>query len=129
MIRKFFKERAKSFGYAFKGIGYTITTQKNAWIHTLATILVILLSFLLSIDTISFIILLIMIGFVWTAECFNTAIETVVNLASPDYHNLAKTTKDVSAGAVLVASLTAAVVGFLILGPPLMQVLVSFFVR
>jgi len=129
MIRKFFRERARSFGYAFRGIGYTLTSQKNAWILTLATILVILLSYLLSIETIPFIILLIMIGFVWTAECFNTAIETVVDLTSPEYHTLAKNAKDVSAGAVLVASLTAATVGFLILGPPLMQVLISFFFR
>ena len=59
------------------------------------------------------------IGFVWTAEFINTALEAVVDLASPDIHRLAQVSKDVSAAAVLVAAITSVVVGLLILGPPL----------
>jgi diacylglycerol kinase len=64
---------------------------------------------------------------VFTAEFINTAIEAVVDLASPVQHPLAKVGKDVGAGAVLIAALAAALVGLLILGPPLWARLVSMF--
>jgi diacylglycerol kinase len=64
-------------------------------------------------------IILLAIAGVWMAEFINTALEAVVDLASPDLHPLAKVGKDVAAAAVLVGSLTAMLVGLLILGPPL----------
>jgi diacylglycerol kinase len=57
------------------------------------------------------------IGFVLVAECFNTAIEFDIDLTSPDYHPYAKYTKDVAAGAVLIASISAAIVGLIIFVP------------
>lgn len=63
--------------------------------------------------------LLAAVAAVWTAELFNTAIERTVDLASPERHELAKAAKDAASGAVLVASLFAAAVGLIVLGPPL----------
>jgi undecaprenol kinase/diacylglycerol kinase (ATP) len=68
--------------------------------------------------------LIVAAGLVWTAELINTALEAAIDLASPQEHSLAKTSKDVSAGAVLLAAAAAALVGILILGPPLLARLV-----
>jgi diacylglycerol kinase len=64
-------------------------------------------------------IIVLTVGLVWMAEFVNTALEAVVDLASPDLHPLAKVGKDVAAAAVLVGACTAVVVGLLVLGPPL----------
>jgi diacylglycerol kinase len=72
-------------------------------------------------------VIVLTIAMVFTAEFINTAIEAIVDLASPDHHPLAKVGKDVGAGAVLVAALAAVVVGLLILGPPLWAKLLLFF--
>jgi diacylglycerol kinase len=66
-------------------------------------------------------ILLLTIALVWTAEFINTALEAVVDLASPQQHPLAKVGKDVGAAAVLIAALTSILIGLLILGPPLWE--------
>ena len=74
-------------------------------------------------------ILILTIGSVWTAEFVNTALEAVVDLASPNIHPLAKVGKDVGAAAVLISAISSAVIGFMLLGPPLLQriqVLLSF---
>jgi diacylglycerol kinase len=113
------KSRAASFGYAFSGIWRLLRTQPNARIHTIATICVVALSAWLGVSRVEWAILALTIGLVWTAEFINTALEAVVDLASPNLHPLAKIGKDVSAAAVLVAAITSVVVGLLILGPPL----------
>jgi diacylglycerol kinase len=64
-------------------------------------------------------VIVLAVGLVWMAEFVNTALEAVVDLASPDLHPLAKIGKDVAAAAVLVGAITAVVVGLLVLGPPL----------
>lgn len=69
--------------------------------------------------------LILAIGLVWSAEFMNTAVEAVVDLASPSRHPLAGAAKDTGAAAVLVAAAAAALVGFLVLGPPLWQKLVT----
>jgi diacylglycerol kinase len=66
-------------------------------------------------------VLLVTIALVWTAEFINSALEAVVDLASPQNHPLAKVGKDVGAAAVLIAALTSVLVGLLILGPPLIE--------
>lgn len=111
--------RIASFRHAFGGLWHTIRTQRNAWIHALATACVIALGVWLSLGRIEWAILALTIGLVWMAEFFNTALEAVVDLASPDIHPLAKVGKDVGAAAVLVTAATSVVVGLLILGPPL----------
>ena len=118
-MRLFLVSRYHSFRHAFRGWGYVLRTQRNAWIHSLVALLVILMGLWLGINAQDWAILVLTIAMVFTAEFINTAIEAVVDLASPAHHPLAKVGKDVGAGAVLVAALAAIVVGLLILGPPL----------
>ena len=118
-IKFFFVSRAHSFRHAFHGLWYVIRTQRNAWIHAVVTILVLLMALWLHLNLRDWAVLFLTIATVWTAEFINTALEAVVDLASPQQHPLAKVGKDVGAAAVLIASLAAILVGLLILGPPL----------
>jgi diacylglycerol kinase (ATP) len=113
------RSRASSFGYAFAGLWHVLRSQRNAWIHAAASIFVILLAALLHVASWDWAILLLAIGLVWMAEFINSALEAVVDLASPDMHPLARVGKDVGAAAVLIAAITSAVVGLIILGPAL----------
>ncbi len=118
-MRSFLRSRLHSFRHAFRGWGYVIRTQRNAWIHTLASTLVVALGLWLRLPRRDWAVLLLTIGLVWTAEFLNTALEAVVDLASPQQHPLARIGKDVGAAAVLIAALIAVLTGLLILGPPL----------
>lgn len=111
--------RVRSFRHAFAGWWYVIRTQKNAWIHAILSVLVLLSALFLRLEARDMAVLILTIGMVWTAEFINTAIEAVVDLASPRHHPLARVGKDVGAAAVLIAAISAAVIGLLILGPPL----------
>jgi diacylglycerol kinase len=126
-LKNFITSRYHSFRYAFHGWGYVLRTQRNAWIHSLVAALVILLGLWLGLTVQDWAILVITIAVVFTAEFINTAIEAVVDLASPVHHPLAKVGKDVGAAAVLVAALAAILVGLLILGPPLWEKLSILF--
>jgi diacylglycerol kinase (ATP) len=118
-MAEFFISRLHAFGHAFKGWWHVIRTQRNAWLHAIITTLVIAVGFWLQISGRDWAVLLLTIALVWTAEFINTALEAVVDLASPQHHPLAKVGKDVGAAAVLIAALTSILVGILILGPPL----------
>ncbi len=111
--------RLDSFRHAFAGWAYVIRTQRNAWIHSLASMGVFGLGLWLGLSSLEWAVIFLTIALVWMAEFINTALEAVVDLASPDLHPLAKVGKDVAAAAVLVGALTAVMVGLLILGPPL----------
>ncbi len=126
-MKRFFISRIYSFGHAFRGWWFVIRTQHNAWIHTIVTTLVILVAFWLRLPARDWAALFVTIALVWTAEFINTALEAVVDLASPHHHPLAKVGKDVGAAAVLIAALTSILVGLLILGPPLWSRLQIFF--
>ncbi len=118
-VKEFFISRYYAFGHAFRGWWYVIRTQKNAWLHAIITTIVVLLASWLQISAQEWAVLVLTIALVWSAEFFNTAIEAVVDLASPVNHPLAKTGKDVGAATVLIAAIAAVLVGLLILGPPL----------
>lgn len=118
-IKAFLYSRIHAFGHAFRGWGHVVQTQQNAWIHSLIASIVIALGVWLELTSRDWAILVVTIAMVFTAEFINTAIEAIVDLASPSHHPLAKVGKDVGAGAVLVAALAAIIVGLLILGPPL----------
>jgi diacylglycerol kinase len=120
-MMSFFRSRLHSFRYAFAGWWYVIRTQRNAWIHALISVLVFALSFWLGIGRRDWAMIIGMIALVWTAEFLNTALEAVVDLASPQQHPLAKVGKDVGAAAVLLAAAAAVLVGILLLGPPLLE--------
>ncbi len=111
--------RLSSFRHAFAGWWFALRTQQNAWIHACASLAVYAVGLWVGLDRVEWAILFLTIGLVWVAEFVNTAIEAVVDLASPDLHPLAKVSKDVGAAAVLVAAFIAVIVGLLILGPPL----------
>jgi len=126
-MRSFLQTRAHSFHNAFAGVWYVLRTQKNAWIHSIATLLVVLFAAWLNLSVRDWAVLILAIGLVWTAELINTAIEVIVDLASPHRHPLAKIGKDVGAAAVVIAAFSAAILGFLILGPPLWDKLSKVF--
>ena len=128
-IGRFFVSRAHSFRHAFRGWWYVIRTQRNAWIHAVITTLVLLVAWWLHLPLRDWAVLFLTIALVWTAEFINTALEAVVDLASPQQHPLAKVGKDVGATAVLIAALTAVLVGLLILGPPLVEEIKLLFNR
>jgi diacylglycerol kinase (ATP) len=115
------RARANSFRHAFAGVGYVLRTQKNSWIHALASLVVVLLGLWLNLSQTDWAIIVLTIAIVWTIEFMNTALEVVVDLAMPEKHQLAKVAKDVSAAAVLISACAAVLVGILIMGPPLWQ--------
>jgi diacylglycerol kinase len=116
-----------SFRYAFAGWWFVIRTQRNAWIHAVFSVLVIAVSLWLGLSPANWALIILSIAMVWTAEFLNTALEAVVDLASPQHNQLAQVGKDVGAAAVLIAAGSAALIGFLILGPPLWQRLSALF--
>ena len=95
-------------------------TQRNARIHLTATLLVLGMGLWLGLSLVEWCLIILSIGMVWMAELSNTVLENVVDLLRPEYHALAKTAKDVKAGVVVVASISAVLVGILVLGPDLL---------
>ena len=118
-MKDFLASRLISFRHAFRGWGYVLKTQQNAWIHSVVTAVVIGMGLWVHLPARDWAVLVLAIAMVFTAEFINTAIEAVVDLASPVHHPLAKVGKDVGAAAVLVSALAAILIGLLILGPPL----------
>ncbi len=109
----------ESFHYAGVGLFYVLRTQRNFRVHCFLTICVLALGIWLRLPADTWATLALTIGRVLIAEIFNTAAETLVDLASPDYHPLAKLVKDLAAGAVLLSAMIAVIVGILLLAPPL----------
>ncbi|MCP3893477.1 diacylglycerol kinase family protein [Bacteroides sp.] len=110
-------KRLKSFGYAAKGIGNVLCCEHNIWIHLIITLLVVAAGFFFDIQRGEWIALVLCIGLVLAAETFNTAIERLVDLVSPNRHPLAGEVKDIAAGAVLICAIAAAVVGLIVFIP------------
>ncbi len=125
-MRSFFKTRFQSFRFAFSGWWYVVRSQQNAWIHVLASITVLLLGIWLNLLPRDWAVIILSVALVWTAEFINTALEAVVDLASPEQHELARTGKDVGAAAVLIAAGSSVLIGILILGPPLWERMQSY---
>lgn len=128
-MSSFFQTRARSFRYAFSGWWYVIRTQRNAWIHAIVSVTVLLVGIWLRLDPHDWAVIILAIALVWTAEFVNTALEAVVDLASPTQQYLARVGKDVGAATVLIASLASALIGLLIIGPPLWERLRILFFR
>ena len=126
-VKEFLSSRITSFRHAFRGWGYVLKTQHNAWIHSVLASAVIAMGLWLGLPPRDWAVLVLAIAMVFTAEFINTSIEAVVDLASPTHHPLAKVGKDVGAAAVLVAALSAILIGLLILGPPLWQKVSGWF--
>ncbi|MDQ5952965.1 MAG: diacylglycerol kinase [Patescibacteria group bacterium] len=110
-------KRIQSFENAFYGLKVFLQTTHNAWIQIVAGILVVWLGFVFNISQTEWLFVVMSIGAVLTAEAFNTALEFDIDLTSPQYHEYAKYTKDVAAGAVLITSTMAVIVGLMIFLP------------
>jgi diacylglycerol kinase (ATP) len=103
-----------SFDYAIRGIVHTLRTQRNMRLHMLAAAVVFLAALWFGISGLELIALVFAVGLVFVCELVNTAVETVVDLATDGYDPLAGIAKDVAAGAVLASALTAVAVGYVV---------------
>ena len=105
------KNHLDSFRYAVEGIVHVFRTQKHMRFHFFIVVLVLSIGLLLRLSRIEMAVLFIVVSGVLVAEMMNTAVESVVDMITQSYHPLAKLAKDIAAGAVLIASTTAAIVG------------------
>jgi diacylglycerol kinase (ATP) len=115
------KARAKSFTFAGRGIWRFFRTEHNAWIHLAATFVIIAFAFLFKLTTIEVICIVFCIAFVWVTEMINTAIEKAMDFISTERHEQIRNIKDMAAGAVLIASITAVIVGSIIFIPKILS--------
>ncbi len=115
------KRLANSFKYASEGIKQSYKGEQNLKIHTFIAILVIVFGFFLKISYLEWLVCLILIGLVLMSEFFNTAIEYVVDLASPRIHPLAKAAKDTASAGVLMMAIISAIIGLIIFVPKLIE--------
>ena len=104
----------ESFNYAVEGIIHVLRTQRNLRIHFLAAILVFGGAIAVGVSRLQLIALVLAIAFVLVAEMLNTAIEGVIDVSTTSFNPNAKLAKDIAAGAVLIASITAVAIGFLV---------------
>lgn len=114
---RYLRERLAGFGYAFEGIFEVMQSQANFKIHLSAAVVAVTAGYYFSISTTEWCLIIIAIALVLSAETFNTAIEHLTDLVSPEYHVLAKKAKDAAAGAVLLIAIGAAIIGMIIFIP------------
>lgn len=118
-----FKKILNSFPYAFQGVLHAFITQVNFRFHVTAGVIALILSFIFKINSLELLFVFSAIFFVLTAELFNTAVETVVDLYTRDYNYMAQTAKNIAAGAVLTAALYSLVVGVIVFIPKIFVLL------
>lgn len=116
------KKRIQSFKFAFAGIGHFVKSEPNVSIHLFAGLVAAGMGFYFGLSKSEWCLVVFAIGSVLTAEAFNTAIEYLTDLVSPDYHVLAGKTKDVAAGAVLISAIAAAIIGLIIFLPKVLLI-------
>lgn len=115
------KKLINSFKYATSGIITSFKTERNMKIHILVMILVIIAGIIFKLSLLDWIILVIMFGLVISAELFNTAIETTIDMITKEKNEKAKIAKDVAAGAVLVLAIVSVIVGLIIFIPKILS--------
>jgi len=109
---------------AWQGFKVSLKTERNFRIHACCAFLAVTLGFVLAINTTEWLFIWLSISLVWAAELFNTALEAITNLVSPNYHDLARKAKDAAAAAVLVMAVFSFVCGMIIFLPKLIQLLI-----
>ena len=109
--------RLKSFNYAFQGVAFMLRTQHNAWLHAVATLAVIALALYCDVSAGDWRWLIASMAMVWVGETLNTAVEYVCDVLSPEFHQAVKHAKDIAAGGVLIAAVSAAAIGVLTFWP------------
>lgn len=110
-------DRIKSFDFALQGIKTFFVTQHNSWIHLLATILAVTLGYFLNLSSVEWLFVITAIAIVFITEVLNTAIEFLCDKLTTDFDPTIKKVKDISAGAVLIASIMALLIGLIIFVP------------
>ncbi|UVI32142.1 diacylglycerol kinase [Paenibacillus spongiae] len=113
----------RNAGYAVAGIVHAVKTQRHMKFHLVAAAVAVTTGAACQLSRVEWIMLILVIAMVIAAELLNTAVEAVVDLASPERHPLAKAAKDTAAAAVLVTAVAAAVVGLLLFGPRIWSVI------
>lgn len=113
----FFKQWWKSANFAIEGILHAAKTQRHLRYHYFSASAILLVSYVLGVSRIEFLIIALSVIAVLLTEMFNTAIETLVDMVSPELSEKARIAKDISAGAVLVTAFGVAVIGYIILFP------------
>lgn len=121
-----FKQIIPSFQNAFRGIRMALRSERNMRIHMIFVILVVFFGIVLVISPLEWLICLLCFGLVLGLEMMNTAIENLVDLVSPQKQKMAGRAKDIAAGAVLLSSIVAAIIGLIIFVPKGWKVLLSF---
>lgn len=111
------RARLRSFRFAMAGISSFFLREHNAWLHFMATIAVFILAALTGVTKTELLALVFAVGFVWVAEMFNTCIERVMDFVSIKQDAEIKFIKDLAAGAVLTAAITALIVGLVVFIP------------
>jgi len=112
-----FSGRIRSIKCALTGIQIMMFSQQNAWIHSVATVLVVIFGIHFNLTNAEWCWIVLAMMAVWIAEALNTAFEFLTDVASPSFHPLAAKAKDVSAGAVLITAIGSIVIGLLIFSP------------
>lgn len=108
---------------SLSGLAWVLRHEKNARYHALASLGALGLSLFFRIDRVSFLFVVVAIVAVWISEVFNTTLEILADLVSPEYSEKVKQAKDIAAGGVLLASLGAVMIGFFVFGPGLLSLL------
>jgi diacylglycerol kinase (ATP) len=103
-----------SFNFAVEGIIHVLRTQRNMRIHFLAAVAVLVAGLAIGISKLELIALLLAIAFVFITEMFNSALEQAIDVATTSFDPLAKIAKDIAAGAVLIATVNAIAIGYLV---------------
>lgn len=111
------RKALRSFTYAGVGIFNLFRFENNARIHLIACILVVIAGVFFKISAMEWALLVIQVALVWAAEAFNTSIEKLADLVSPDYHPVIKIVKDTAAAGVLILAISAVIVGAIVFIP------------
>ena len=115
------KKLINSFKYAFEGIASSFKSERNMKIHVIIMIIVIIWGIIFKISAIEWIVCTILFALVISAELFNTALETIVDMVMPEINEKAKLAKDISAGAVLILAIASAIAGIIIFLPKIVE--------
>jgi undecaprenol kinase len=118
-MKKRIKRFHRSLTYAQSGLQHALATQPNLWIHLMIATSVSIAAYILHFDYLEWSVLILAIGLVIVLELVNTVAELVVDLASPEFSDLARTAKDVAAAAVLIAAITSVIIGVILFGSKL----------
>jgi diacylglycerol kinase (ATP) len=111
------RARVESFKFSFEGLAAFFRSEHNSWLHFIATLAVFIIASIVGVTKTELLALVFAIGFVWVAEIFNTCIERIMDHTSPERHPDVKFIKDLASGGVLIAAITAVIVGLIIFIP------------